>query len=125
MFASVLTLALLFVQSIGLLHTIVHPGNQAGAHIATLQATQPATLDTTPIDAQTASDGADDSGLFSLTHSCASFDAATLAAAVHVKAFEILFAIGAGLPPAAALPISHIPQLRCEFDSRAPPVRLS
>lgn len=120
MFASVLTLALLFVQSLGLVHTIAHPGNQPAGQHGLGQHASAFAWTGSPVESDTS-----DSGLFGGLHSCAAFDNATLAAAVHVNAVVALLAITVGMPARAALPISHIAPSLCPFRSRAPPVHLS
>ncbi|MDO8299020.1 hypothetical protein [Lacisediminimonas sp.] len=110
---SVLTLALLFVQSLGLLHAVAHAGNAPASH--GLQIVQLAPADSSPAD----------TSLFDGKHSCASFEAATLGAAVHVKAFIALLPINASLPAGRPLPVSRDAVTRYHFESRAPPSRLS
>jgi hypothetical protein len=110
---SVLTLALLFVQTLGLLHGVAHAGNAPASHGLQIAQLAPA------------GSFAPDSSLFDGEHSCASFEAATLGAAVHVKAFIALLPINASLPAGTPLPVSRDALTRCHFESRAPPIQLS
>ncbi len=109
----VLTLALLFVQTLGLLHSVAHAGNAPALHGATLVQPAPATSTLA------------DPGLFDSKHSCASFEAATLAATVHVKAFFALLPIESNPPAGPPLPVSRDALTHRHFESRAPPFRLS
>lgn len=109
LFAGALALALVFVQSLGLLHGVSHAGMQQGG--PGLLAERGASGDSNPFDSR----------LFDARHSCSSFEAATLAAALHVTPFAALLLASASLPVLTALPVSRDAPTRCHYLSRAPP----
>lgn len=110
---SFLALALVFVQTLGLLHSVAHAGNGPASHGPTFD------------QAGVAGPVLSEAGLFDGKHSCASFEAATLAAAVHVKAFAALLPIEPSPARMAQLPVSRDALTHRHFESRAPPSRLS
>ena len=100
-----LVAALLLAQWVGLHHRIVHAGGIHGPH-ASLQEHQPAPQN---------------NGIDDRDHSCAAFDAATLADSVSTVPFLTLL-----LPSTHAMALwlafaSWDAPLLCHFSSRAPP----
>lgn len=109
----VLVIALLSIQSIGLLHAITHAGLS--------QKTGSAQSLTDGHTAQSDQSISAEQRLFDPRHSCASFDAATLAANLHSPAHAVLLAL-----PLAGMPfwqsfLSRTTPFSCHFSSRAPP----
>ncbi|MDB5798653.1 MAG: hypothetical protein JWP36_2555 [Paucimonas sp.] len=131
--ASLLVLALLFVQSVGLLHAVSHAGGlqfnagRADASVQLAASSQEPGLAAYDASAQTSlpesslPESQADSRLFDPRHACASFDAATLAAALTFTTLVLLLANNAVAPMVAPALVSQDRPPACPFLSRAPP----
>lgn len=114
--AGSLMLALLFVQTLGLLHGVAHGGGHAaGVAAASLGFADKAEK------ADSADPVTAESRLFDARHSCASFDAATMSVALQLRMVMALLTLGSGAPNPLPMPASAQPPAPCHFLSRAPP----
>lgn len=121
---AVLALSLLFAQMMGFVHGIAHAGWQSGAVHSLIDESlfdygedHAAEAD----DADGKQDGQSGQHAHDLHHSCAAYDAATLAAGVHVDFPPLPL-----LPPVRVLAlwqafVSWDAPPNCPFSSRAPP----
>jgi hypothetical protein len=102
--ATLLALALLFAQWAGLAHSVAHAGWQQ--HAAAASSLAP-------------TDGDSDGGI---RHSCAAFDAATLADAVHISSPPALLLTSTQVLAQWLAFVSWDAPLTHYFSSRAPPL---